>query len=99
MTPAAGAGVENVVAGVLRDAARRWRDTNQGWLMSPAMFADWLDEEAARFSYQVPLLPHDAEYVRSGVCLLCGDGVLSSGEHLDIERHRAAVERIVAGSG
>lgn len=37
------------------------------------------------------------EYVRNGVCLLCGDGVLSSGEHIDPERHEAEVERITSG--
>lgn len=37
------------------------------------------------------------EYVRSSVCLLCGDGVLSSGEHIDPERHSDEVERITAG--
>lgn len=36
-------------------------------------------------------------YVREGVCLLCGDGVLKSGEHIDPERHVSEVERIVSG--
>lgn len=38
------------------------------------------------------------EYVRGGVCLLCGDGVLNSGEHIDPERHAAEVQRITDGS-
>lgn len=38
----------------------------------------------------------DVEWVRDGVCLLCGDGVLRSGEHLDPERHATEVERILA---
>lgn len=39
-----------------------------------------------------------AEYVRDGVCLLCGDGVLNSGEHIDPDRHTAEVERITKGA-
>ena len=38
------------------------------------------------------------EYVRDGVCLLCGDGVTEDGEHLDPDRHAAEVERIVSGA-
>lgn len=38
-----------------------------------------------------------AQYIRNGVCLLCGGGVLDSGEHIDPERHTAEVERILAG--
>lgn len=34
------------------------------------------------------------EYVREGVCLLCGGAVLNSGEHLEPERHAAEVARI-----
>jgi len=29
--------------------------------------------------------------VRNGVCLICGDGVLNNGEHIDPERHAAAL--------
>ncbi|AWN07700.1 hypothetical protein HOT31_gp029 [Microbacterium phage Hendrix] len=37
------------------------------------------------------------EYVREGVCLLCGDGVLKNGEHIDPERHAAQVRLITTG--
>lgn len=37
----------------------------------------------------------DVEWVRDGVCLLSGEGVLESGEHLDPDRHAASVERIL----
>ncbi|QNJ55918.1 hypothetical protein SEA_RASPUTIA_28 [Microbacterium phage Rasputia] len=37
------------------------------------------------------------EYVREGVCLLCGGAVLNSGEHIDEDRHAAEVELIVTG--
>lgn len=39
---------------------------------------------------------HDVEYVREGVCLLCGDGVLNSGEHLDPERHAEWVAKVTS---
>ncbi|MEV8023373.1 hypothetical protein [Microbacterium sp. NPDC080220] len=39
----------------------------------------------------------EAEYVRAGVCLLCGDGVMNDGSHIDPERHVEEVERIVTG--
>lgn len=42
---------------------------------------------------------HGPEYVRDGVCLLCGGAVLPSGEHLDEQRHAEEVERIVSGRG
>lgn len=41
---------------------------------------------------------HDVEYVREGVCLLCGAGVLSSGEHLDPERHAEWVAKVTSGA-
>lgn len=34
--------------------------------------------------------------VRQGVCLVCGDGVLNSGDHIDPERHLAALEAVIA---
>jgi len=37
-----------------------------------------------------------AQYVRNGVCLVCGGGVLNSGEHIDPERHTAEVEHLAA---
>ena len=40
--------------------------------------------------------PQD-EYVRGGVCLLCGGGVLNSGEHIDPDRHQTEVDRITQG--
>ncbi len=39
----------------------------------------------------------DGEFVRDGVCLLCGGAVLD-GEHIDLDRHVAEVERITAGA-
>lgn len=34
--------------------------------------------------------------ITNGVCDLCGDGVLSNGEHIDIERHlRAVIQKVV----
>lgn len=41
--------------------------------------------------------PGAAEYVRNGVCLLCGGAVLNSGKHIDPDRHTAEVERITSG--
>lgn len=32
-----------------------------------------------------------AEHVRNGVCLICGDGVLNDGSHIDPERHEKAL--------
>lgn len=36
------------------------------------------------------------EFVRDGVCLSCGDGVLSTGEHIDPDRHAAEEARVRA---
>ncbi len=36
------------------------------------------------------------EFVRDGVCLTCGDGVLSNGEHIDPDRHMAETARVRA---
>lgn len=41
--------------------------------------------------------PHGVEYVRHGVCLLCGGAVLESGEHVDPERHADEVLRVTSG--
>lgn len=36
--------------------------------------------------------PLGPETVRGGVCLICGDGVLNNGEHIDPERHEEALK-------
>lgn len=42
---------------------------------------------------RAPAEPTD-EYVRHGVCLLCGGAVMNSGEHIEPGRHAAEVARI-----
>lgn len=41
-----------------------------------------------------PTVSPDVEWVRNGVCLACGDGVLASGEHIDPQRHADWVEHM-----
>lgn len=55
-----------------------------------AFLRDGSQEDRASTSFQ------DVEYSRNGVCLLCGDGVLSSGEHIDPDRHAQEVEKITS---
>lgn len=39
----------------------------------------------------------EIEYVREGVCLVCGGAVMNDGSHIDPERHAAEVEKITGG--
>lgn len=56
-----------------------------------------LENGGVQLSPVLNVAPAGAEYVRDGVCLLCGDGVLKSGEHLDLDRHRRAVADLTGG--
>lgn len=49
---------------------------------APVLFKGWLTG------------PDGAEYVREGVCLVCGGAVLNSGEHVDADRHRDYLENL-----
>lgn len=39
----------------------------------------------------------EVEYVKGGVCLLCGGAVMNDGSHLDPERHAEEVDLITSG--
>jgi len=54
-------------------------------------FDRWIAQHDARIRAEVL-----REFVKDGVCLSCGDGVLNSGEHIDPERHEAEEHRIRA---
>ena len=83
------------------DPGAQWRIDSTHYYMPEAALAVLGGSVTVLFRPDVPMSEssgQDAEYIRSGVCLLCGGAVLMSGGHLDPDRHAAEVKRIVSGT-